>query len=91
MTVLEINVTAEHIANGFGRNCFACPIALAVGEVTGQLGPGRLMVDPHDILISDGGPWRKVELPLSARQFIQDFDEGKSVQPFRFSVELEEQ
>lgn len=73
-----IKVTQEHIDKGERGSSCNCPIAMAIGELT--LSP-----------VSVGGAvvcTRLVNypLPVSARLFICEFDNGGHVKPFEFEL-----
>lgn len=72
-----IRVTSSHIANGKPRSYCECPVALAMMECTGE----TWFVTPSRVD-------RVYALPDVARQFIADFDAGRSVGPFEFELPL---
>lgn len=81
-----INVTAEHIAQGVQAECTRCPIALAIGEalpdatyVSVNLRAIELTDGPHEVYLQD-------PLPIRARAFIREFDNGWPVRPFSFEL-----
>ena len=82
---MKIKVTEDHIRNGTRRNPISCPIACAVKE-------------QHPIAVEQG--WRicsseierlshdiaSIDLPQEAKEFIDDFDNERPVQPFEFEI-----
>lgn len=81
-----IKVLREHIFRGWQNNCYLCPIALAIRSATGF----SYMVTPTEVCLEDAQPRLWIQLPIEARQFIDAFDRGKSVEPFEFELSLEE-
>lgn len=61
-----------------------CPIALAVDRTTGRT------CDVWNDCIWTRHYERVCSLPGSATQFIEDFDDGRPVQPIEFEVGLSE-
>lgn len=86
VSTVTVTVTREHIDQGEQRSCSNCPIALAFDAA---------IPDALDSSVTGGyaSVWtdlRRVvtyELPIEAREFIQDFDEGSPVSPFTFEAE----
>lgn len=79
---MRINVTQEHIDRGVRGDCAACPIALATTEVIHE----RVGVVGLHIIDNDGIPIK--ETTVKMRQFMDNFDDGKPVQPFSFNLKL---
>ena len=74
MNKIRIEVTQKHIDEGEKRDCFSCPIALALYESMPQKTP------------KVEGCWtrigkRTVHNSPRTRAFISDFDEGYPVKP----------
>jgi len=78
-----IPITARHIANGKPRDCTFCPVAVALEEATGH----EWIVTSETCTYSVGS--LVLALPAEVRQFIADFDAGKSVKPMEFELPLE--
>ena len=78
MSIL-VDVTQEDIENGVAEDCLSCPIAIALERATNKKwAVGSEEVCPNDFI----GPVYR--LPQSARRFINRFDSGGVVKPFRF-------
>lgn len=80
MTKLKITVTQEDIEEGQARSCHRCPVALAMSRTIGR----ELVVYPH--YAGTLGMDVVCFFPSEVEQFIADFDEGKPVKPFSFTV-----
>lgn len=82
---MKITVTAADIASGRRGSSCDCPIARAIrragGDITADVACSYAYVGrrPHR---------RQLLLPLSARQFMADFDHGEPVEPFEFELDL---
>lgn len=83
---VEIKVTAGHIRRGLPNKCRACPIALAACEAF-QLPVGHAMVTAHWLMLGDV-VFQEFRLPYDATDFTQNFDNGRPVEPFSFTVGL---
>lgn len=86
-----INVTAECIANGKPYRSQCCPIALAVKNIFPDarmsVGPGTIYVSFPGLLIMDVYfNDRRFDVPLIARKFMREFDQGNPVEPFSFEA-----
>ena len=81
--IYTIEVTPQDIDAGKRRSCDHCPIALALAR-TGIAFQG---VDYSLVLGPDFNP---IDLPQSARNFIEKFDEGAPVLPFTFTLDIPE-
>ena len=96
---LTIEVTAQHILLGTPMSATDDPIALALREMVGP-GPTIFVEDTGIRLIDSGAgsPSGRPEqndtvhgdLPRSAREFIEAYDNGHTVHPFTFTVEFSE-
>lgn len=85
---LTVNVTQEDIDKGTRWSNLNCPIARALGHAIGGYLPvvGLKMISMrHDIDLSRS---EHALTPELAAAFIRAFDEGLSVQPFSFKLEL---
>lgn len=76
----KIQVKQEDIDKGRRNVCFDCPIALALRRE----GYRDVVVGSAAVRIST----TVIELPRSARRFINRFDNRKKVQPFNFILEI---
>lgn len=80
---MTIEVTQDDIDKGDEADCDKCPIALAINRATGK----RWCVVWHRCwLDEDHSP--SIDLPESAVDFIQDFDNDQSVKPFSFELAI---
>ena len=84
-----VSVTAEHIANGVPGSGWGCAVALAIEEAF----PGCEDVSVSEatacICCEDVEPaW--VDLPASAADFIEAFDNEWDVEPFTFDLDYPE-
>jgi hypothetical protein len=91
--VTLITVTAEHIARGFPEDCERCPIALAIADAFPDL--TYVAVGPEAITLQnepprDHSPYAEIEVPRRALEFIWDFDDGRSGEPFSFDLDYPE-
>ena len=86
MTTVTIDVTQDDIDQGKRENCTLCPIALAAQRVF----PGKSIHVSVFNLWVDNSPaaedGRGYPLPEVACKFLQDFDHGRPVQPFKFGI-----
>jgi hypothetical protein len=85
--IYEINVTQEDINNGGKKQCTMCPIALA----TKRTFPNAIWISVTQAYIrvvnaGDGERGTEYLSPLGVEQFINDFDRGRPVSPFSFTV-----
>ena len=88
-----IKITEKHIKNGIVNAPFLCPIALAFQDlghmvyVSGQTvsfcEKVIIMGEEFCCPTQDSPP---LNLPLSARDFIRDFDDKRVVVPFEFKI-----
>ena len=79
---MKVKVNNDHIQYGVKRNCEKCPIALALQDEFPY----------HAIEVGDDGVTIGADyydLPEIAQDFISDFDDGMSVQPFEFMLDME--
>lgn len=79
---IEVIVTREDIEKGVPESDELCPVALAVKRLFGfdwvYVGIGGCFID------IDNSEGKRFSLPIEARDFIRDFDNGKEVNPFIF-------
>lgn len=89
---LVIEVTAQDIALGEPTHACRCPVARAVARAIGgsidradaAAGAGRVSTAWPD------GTFAHYELPAEVDAFMDDFDHGRPVAPFSFTVLLED-
>lgn len=84
---MVINVTQEDIYFGQRKECYKCPVALAINRSLPEM---TAKVGHFDICLYDATrkPLRTVETPLSVWVFITKFDLGRRVEPFSFELEV---
>lgn len=80
---LEIDVTPDDISKGRAGEYNACPIALALK----RQGCSELRVEEGGISFKLNELNYKFETPIKAQVFIDDFDNHKTVKPFKFILE----
>lgn len=91
-TVIEFDVTQEHIDNGVRVNCRCCPIALAlkphfpegtrINVFCGSVEAERRVAGP----LEGTTWWVADDYAEQWRDFIYDFDDSEPVQPCRFKI-----
>jgi hypothetical protein len=78
-----VEVLQEDIDSGIRSNCESCPVARAMRRATGKhYRPGLFSVRKgfdKDIVAN---------LPAEVTNFILAFDQGRTVQPFWFQIDL---
>src|SRR5690348_452339 len=87
MQTFQIEVTQEDIDKGLKGNCSACPIALAVNRTIP--GANSTVSDMFNHVYCPGVSRKNADTPDDAAWFISDFDDGKPVEPFSFTLTLE--
>jgi hypothetical protein len=88
MTLLDVEVTAEDIAEGERFTCDNCPIARALRRAA-RIGVGgwpTVAVGCREVYLN-GKPSTLV--PAAAREFIYRFDNGDPVKPIAFQLTFE--
>lgn len=78
-----IEVTEDDIKRGNQYSCYTCPIALAVCRLFPD---ANVQVSSYRITVETGDGFEYFYLPREAKNFIQNFDGGRSVQPFSFAT-----
>jgi hypothetical protein len=84
---MKISVTQKHIDEGIRHDPCMCPIALAGSEAFKR----TVIVGLNMLLPSysiEAGAWDVLTLPAKAMKFMANFDDGLSVQPFEFEVDV---
>lgn len=76
-----VKVTEQDIAKGIAGDCLRDPIALALRRITGL--PWRV---EQLYCYPDTKGRRPHQTPRQVNRFIEDFDNGKPVQPFEFEL-----
>ena len=86
---MKIRVTSKHIKAGKRGSDTSCPIALAVKETVQKSCLPKFL---RSMQINVGGDVEIGHLCMEGtnkmHQFIIDFDEGKKVKPFTFSLKF---
>jgi len=83
---LTINVTARDIEYGKRLSCQSCPIARACRRLKyfQNCAVSNLRIYFNRVVTTDNS----IELPREASEFIEKFDRGKKVKPFKFEIEV---
>jgi hypothetical protein len=81
---MTIHVTQEHIDKGL-KSCGGCPIALALRDA----GFNDVVVFQRRFIYDARRGSPSHTLPPEAREFIEKFDKGRTVQPFSFELEAQ--
>jgi hypothetical protein len=81
---MQIRVTKLDIARGVPGNTTSCPIARAIRRTT------RRIPIVSGFFFSIPGIFRDRAMPQAARDFIHDFDTGRSVQPLTLNLPIPE-
>ena len=83
---MRIRVTKQHIKYGIRGSTSWCPVARAC-RASGLQG-ADVGDDELDFMVEAFSRRVRTALPPEAIQFIADFDDGKSVAPFEFEIEV---
>jgi len=90
---LTIEVTAENIHDGTPMSATDDPIALAILKVIGPA--AAIFVEDTGVRLIEDGPGPAIvvhgDLPRSAREFIEAYDNGHTVHPFTFTIDFIEE
>ena len=89
--LLEVEVTAQDITDGKPEESAECPIALAVGRSLDR-DDFTVFVDSRGLVFLDGEEWvcYDTDQVQKAKVFVRDFDCGRGVEGFKFSLERPE-
>lgn len=80
---IKVEVTKEDIANGERENSCKCPVALALSRLGTDVSVGN-----GEIGFWLGDKYRLIEIPDMVDDFITQFDNGKEVEPFEFTLNV---
>jgi hypothetical protein len=84
---VTVEVTSDDIANGVKGNCSRCPVALAIARLprfsSHSVTVGLITAVTHDF----AGRETNFIMAEEASSFIGQFDAGKPVIPFTFTME----
>lgn len=91
--IFTIPVTAEHIAKGKPQEACDCPVWWAIAEALPWLVDKDVTVGPENVAFhaaTDQAPYGVaiIELAGIARVAISDFDNGRKVEPFEFTLDI---
>lgn len=90
---IQIEVKQRHIKKGVQKNCYSCPIALALQEKFGiysnpSVSPWRIFLE----FIVDNETEITLTchscVPKAALNFMKEFDSKKKARPFNFHLEF---
>ena len=79
---MKIKVTKEHIKAGQRKSARYCPVALAVTEAVGHL----VYVSNEYIDCHPQHKYKKYAMPDEVANFIHNFDNNGSPEPFEFEL-----
>jgi hypothetical protein len=82
--IVHVSVTAEDIENGIRRDCWKCPVAIAMFRATGV----KYVVRGISAAVV-GSPDDLIALPERVINFIQRYDDGKFPRPMEFDLEID--
>jgi len=84
---MKITVTKEDILEGIPRKSSSCPIAIAMWR---KFKVDYISVRYSRAYVAPSGASVPLcyKLPLSAREFIRNFDAGNNVYPFEFEARM---
>ena len=85
---MRICVTEEHINKGYSGSCEMCPIALALKEQMPDVNKVEVADTMIYLHLEEDDVLEKQHTRRTAR-FIEEFDQGKNVEPFYFYMEME--
>lgn len=89
MKTIVVNVTHSDIDDGTKMSCTGCPVVLGIRRSLGHLGDVRVG-NPCVSLWNNGRRYETI-VPPEASRFISNFDDGRPVSPFSFSLEVPEE
>ena len=81
---IRVDVTHEDINRGKQKDCYSCPISLAMNRAEGVSNAAVGMT----LLFDYGGERKENTLRYSLMEFAADFDYGAEVKPFSFDLRL---
>ena len=80
---MEVPITSYHIENGLRYHTSLCPLGLAIAGAGGY----RISVQQTSIRFRIGEADNYWDVDEETDQFIEDFDEQRSVEPFTLILE----
>lgn len=84
---VNIRVTKNDISNGRPRSAAYCPVALAFRRRLAGMGVSP-NVGRYTVVLYNSTQFESVFLPRAATVKIANFDGGKSIKPFSFSIDI---
>ncbi len=81
---IKIHVTDSDISHGRKNRCNTCPVARAINRFI----DGTASVSKSQAELNNGGQRQLITLPFNAMDFIDDFDRGFPVHPFKFYLSI---
>ena len=91
---INFSVKQKDIDDGLVGKCNHCPVALSARRRLKRfLTIIGVFVGPEEMIVTystDAYPYERLSLvlPFSVSRFIGDFDRGREVKPFRFSLDF---
>ena len=86
---MEIEVTKQHIKDGRKLDCNYCPVALAIRDAVTNSTCVEVCDDMSPIIsFYKGDDLLEFAAPDSVYEFIENFDLGGSVKPFKFTLPI---
>ncbi|QGJ92042.1 hypothetical protein SEA_KEELAN_78 [Gordonia phage Keelan] len=80
---MKVEVTQEDIDLGKPGDPKSCPISRAIQRKRGVV---RATTMPGEAYVTRPDRWTYYKMPRKAMQFVLDFDQLKSVEPFTFET-----
>lgn len=97
---MTVQVTERHIAHGFAEDCHFCPVALALQQALANYLEPALGKSSAQFIAeewsTDGltawgnGGINEFPLPEGVGEWVNQFDGGLPVEPFRFEISEEQ-
>lgn len=81
-----IKVLRKHIKAGKKIDCRKCPVALAIKQAIPRSNP-TVCFSFCDVTVKNKRR-KMVCMPEKTRRFIENFDDGRNVIPFKFQLEI---
>lgn len=84
-TTVTVEVTEKDIAEGEGKDCFRCPVAIAIRRAVGNpVSVGMVLFK----VIGDAGKSFTGRLPECASNLVRSFDAFGEVKPISFPLDI---
>lgn len=91
MAKFTINVTQEHISKGVPKSRLECPVALAILGCVPNINRVSVWGSQIDLVLELDSSHQKIfyiSAPYVVSNFVFDFDNSISVQPFSFELDI---